>query len=58
MKFSVKGNVLVSALSKVIGVTPNRSTLPILGNIYFALTENKLILIGTDLEVYVLQGRH
>lgn len=53
MKFSVKGNVLVSGLSKVIGVTPTRSTLPILGNIYFSLHGNQLTLIGTDLEVYV-----
>jgi DNA polymerase-3 subunit beta len=53
MKFSVKGNTLVDALSKVIGVTPIRSTLPILGNILFELKGNQLILTGTDLEVYV-----
>lgn len=53
MKFSVKGNTLVDALSKVIGVTPVRSTLPILGNILFELKGNQLILTGTDLEVYI-----
>lgn len=53
MKFSVRSNILVNALSKVIGVTPIRSTLPILGNVLFVLEGNKLILTGTDLEVYV-----
>lgn len=53
MKFSVSSNDLLSAVSKVISVTPARSTLPILGNLYFSLTDNQLTIIGTDLEVYV-----
>ncbi|MCX7878294.1 MAG: DNA polymerase III subunit beta [Ignavibacteria bacterium] len=53
MKLSVSSNDLLSAVSKVISVTPTRSTLPILGNLYFNLHGNELTIIGTDLEVYV-----
>ncbi len=53
MKFSIQSSELVSAVSKVINVTPARSTLPILGNLYFDLKGNELNILGTDLEVYV-----
>jgi len=53
MKFNVRSNDLVSAVSKVISVTPTRSTLPILGNLYLELKNNELNILGTDLEVYV-----
>lgn len=53
MKFSVQGNDFYTAISKVIGVSPVRSTLPILGNIYLKLESNNLNILGTDLEVYV-----
>lgn len=53
MKFSVKSNDLISAVNKVIGVIPTRSTLPILGNVYFGLAENELTIVGSDLEVYI-----
>lgn len=53
MKFSVKSNDLISAVNKVIGVTPTRSTLPILGNIYLSLDGNELTVIASDLEVYI-----
>jgi DNA polymerase-3 subunit beta len=53
MKFNIRSNDLVSAVSKVISVTPTRSTLPILGNLYFDLKNGELSILGTDLEVYV-----
>jgi DNA polymerase-3 subunit beta len=53
MKFSAKSNDLISAVNKVIGVTPTRSTLPILGNIYMSLDGNELTVIASDLEVYI-----
>lgn len=53
MKFSVKSNELISAISKVITVTPTRSTLPILSNLYFNLQGNELTILGSDLEVYI-----
>ncbi len=53
MKFSVKSNDLISAVNKVIGVIPTRSTLPILGNVYLGLEGNELTVVGSDLEVYI-----
>ena len=53
MKFSAKSNDLINAVNKVIGVTPTRSTLPILGNIYLSLDSNELTIIASDLEVYI-----
>ena len=53
MKFSVKSNDLISAVNKVIGVIPTRSTLPILGNVYMGLEGNELTIVGSDLEVYI-----
>jgi DNA polymerase III subunit beta len=53
MKFSVQSNELIAAINKVIPVTPARSTLPILGNLYFKLKGKELTIIGSDLEVYI-----
>lgn len=53
MKFSVKSNDLISAINKVISVTPTRSTLPILNNLYFNLESKELTIMGSDLEVYI-----
>lgn len=53
MKFSVQSNELIGAINKVIPVTPARSTLPILGNLYFKLKGKELTITGSDLEVYI-----
>lgn len=53
MKFTVKSNDLISAISKVISVTPTRSTLPILSNLFFNLEGKELTIMGSDLEVYI-----
>ena len=51
MKFTVSTNELQKALAKVSGVVPSKSTLPILENILFKLSNNILQLAATDLEV-------
>jgi DNA polymerase-3 subunit beta len=53
MKFTVHSNDLINAVNKVIGVTPARSTLPILSNIYLGLDGNELTVVASDLEVYI-----
>lgn len=51
MKFTAASNELQKILSKIIGVVPTKSTLPILENILFDLKKNTLRLSATDLEV-------
>lgn len=53
MKFTVNSRELIGGINKVIGVTPTRSTLPILGNIYFSLEGKELTIMASDLEVYI-----
>ena len=53
MKFTVKSNDLIGAINKVISVTPTRSTLPILSNLFFNLEGKELTIMGSDLEVYI-----
>jgi DNA polymerase-3 subunit beta len=53
MKFSVNSNEIISAINKVISVTPVRSTLPILSNLFFSLEGSELSIMGSDLEVYI-----
>ncbi|MCC7158684.1 MAG: DNA polymerase III subunit beta [Ignavibacteria bacterium] len=53
MKFTVKSNELISAINKVISVTPTRSTVPILGNLFFSIEGKELTIMGSDLEVYI-----
>lgn len=51
MKFTVASSELQKALTKISGVVPSKSTLPILENILFDLSKNTLRLAATDLEV-------
>ena len=51
MKFTVESNELQKALMKISGVVPTKSTLPILENILFSLSNNFLLLVATDLEI-------
>jgi DNA polymerase III subunit beta len=51
MKFTVESIELQKALMKISGVVPSKSTLPILENILFSLTNNSLKLVSTDLEI-------
>ena len=51
MKFTVESSELQKALTKISGVVPTKSTLPILENILFSLSGNSLKLVATDLEI-------
>jgi DNA polymerase III subunit beta len=51
MKFTVESGELQKALTKISGVVPSKSTLPILENILFTLSSNFLKLLATDLEM-------
>jgi DNA polymerase-3 subunit beta len=53
MKFTVSSVELQKALTKVSGVVPSKSTLPILENILLTLTKNTLKLVATDLEASI-----
>lgn len=51
MKFTAASSELQKALTRINGVVPSKSTLPILENILFDLAKNTLRLSATDLEV-------
>jgi DNA polymerase-3 subunit beta len=51
MKFSVNREVLLKPLLLVSGAVERKSTLPILGNILFDISEHSLTLTATDLEL-------
>lgn len=55
MNINVTRKQLFPVLTLVSSVVEKRQTLPILGNLYFNLTEGKLNLVGTDLEVEISQ---
>ena len=54
MKFSISRNEFHRALQKVSGVIPSRSTIQILTNVLIYTENNKLYLMGTDLELTML----
>ena len=51
MKLTINTKDLLSAIQNVVGVVEKKQTLPILGHILFELTDKKLTLTATDLEV-------
>ncbi len=51
MKFCISKESLFTSLSSVCGVIERRQTLPVLSNLLFNLTLEKLVITGTDLEV-------
>lgn len=51
MKFTVACTELQKVLTKVTGVVPSKSTLPILENVLFDLKKNTLRVAATDLEI-------
>jgi len=53
MKFTVSSSDFQKALSKLSGVIPTRSSLPILENILFDLKKDALRIVATDLEVSI-----
>ena len=51
MKFSVIKEIILDELQLLQGILEKRNTMPILANILMNVTENKVELTGTDLEV-------
>lgn len=58
MNINIQKETLEKPLSQIIGVVEKRQTLPILGNVYLQLEENKLTLIGSDLETEITTRVH
>lgn len=53
MHFIVNKSLFQGALQKLIGVIPSKTSVPILSSLLLELTDNKLILTGTDLEISI-----
>jgi DNA polymerase-3 subunit beta len=53
MKFTVKGDKLSDCLAHLNSIVPSRSTLPLLGSIFFELKGNDLTLMASDLEIFI-----
>ena len=53
MNINIQKEILEQPLSQIIGVVEKRQTLPILGNVFLSLSQNKLTLIGSDLETEI-----
>ena len=53
MKLTVEREKFVKALQKVINITGNRSTLPVLGNVLMVAQNGELTLTTTDLETRI-----
>lgn len=51
MKFTVNRDPFLNALQLIIGVVERRQTLPVLANVLLKLTNDRLDVVGTDLEV-------
>jgi DNA polymerase-3 subunit beta len=54
MKFTVSREDFLKPLQLVVGVVERRQTLPILSNVLIGLSDGRLSLTGTDLEVEIL----
>ena len=53
MKFTVKGDKLSDCLANLNSIVPSRSTLPLLGSIFFDLKGNELTLMASDLDIFI-----
>ena len=54
MKFSTPKNKIFSAVQNVLNVVPTRTTLPILSNMLVEVTDSKLKLAATDLDISMI----
>ena len=54
MRFSLQREVLLKPLQQVVNVVELRQTLPVLANLLVAVTEDRLSLTATDLEVEMI----
>jgi DNA polymerase III subunit beta len=51
MKFQVEQSALTKALAKVSGIIERRNTIPILANVVIRAEDNRLTILGTDLDI-------
>ena len=54
MKLTAEQKPLARALAKVAGIIEKRNTIPVLANILLRADDNKLTIIGTDLDIEVI----
>lgn len=54
MKFSIQRETLLKPLQTIVGVVERRQTLPVLSNILVVVTNDKLSMTATDLEVEMI----
>jgi DNA polymerase-3 subunit beta len=54
MKFSTPKNKIFSAVQNVLNVVPTRTTLPVLSNMLVEVTDSKLKLAATDLDISII----
>ena len=54
MKFIINREQILTPLQQIVSVIEKRQTMPILSNVLMVLTENKLVLTGTDLEIQIV----
>lgn len=58
MNINIQKETLEQPLAQIIGVVEKRQTLPILGNVFIQLEQNKLTLVGSDLETEITTQVH
>lgn len=54
MKFIIIKEQLLQPLQQIVSVIEKRQTMPILSNVLLVLSDNKLVLTGTDLEIQIV----
>ena len=54
MKFSIQRETLLKPLQTIVGVVERRQTLPVLSNILVGVSNDKLSMTATDLEVEMI----
>lgn len=54
MNFIINREQLLPSLQQIVSVIEKRQTMPILSNILMVITENELVLTGTDLEIQLI----
>lgn len=58
MNFIINREQLLSPLQQIVSVIEKRQTMPILSNVLLVVSENTLVLTGTDLEIQLIAKIH
>jgi len=58
MNFIINREQLLSPLQQIVSVIEKRQTMPILSNVLIVISENALVLTGTDLEIQLIAKIH